>query len=397
MLKRKYRKKISKNVLSMSFVSLFNDIASEMIYPLLPIFLSSLTGVSAAAFLGIIEGVAESMASVLKYFFGVISDKRKEKKKFAVIGYTISNLVRPLIGLAKGWGGIFIFRAIDRVGKGIRTAPRDALIASSTDSKNQGFAYSFHRSMDNLGALIGPILASAILLLNNNNIKSIPTVFFLSIIPGIIAVLIFIFAVKEKKVARIPHIKEIDKTDEKLPKPLIFFIVSLIIFTLGNSSDAFLLLKAKSSKLSIALIPILWSFFHLFKISVAPLAGIISDRLGRKKILVVGWLIYAVSYILFSLNHTSITIWFVFALYGLYYALTEGVQKAYVSDLASKNIYGKAFGAYNFSIGIGKLPSSLLFGFLWVKFSPHVAFLTGAGFSLIASLFLVTTVRSMPR
>ncbi len=391
------KKLFSKNLIPVSLASMFNDIASDMIYPLIPLFLSAVSGVQTTFILGIIEGIAETVAAIGKYWFGELSDRARSKKPFAITGYTLSNASRPLMALASNWWTLFIFRFLDRVGKGIRTAPRDAILSGSTPRENRGFAFSFHRAMDNLGAVIGPLAASLILLIFAKDphypcIVDYQAVFWLSLAPGLISVLIFVFFVKEDRSGHDPRSRpSAGKTPVR--KDLRIFFAALFIFTLGNSSDAFLILRAKEAGISVILIPVLWSFFHLFKISISPLFGKLSDRIGRVKPMIAGWILYCAVYFIFSLNLSAIMVWVIFAVYGIYFALTEGVEKALVADLAPKEAHGKAFGLYNGITGITKLPASILFGLLWRYFNYRIAFLTGAFFSLAAVIFFLLLFR----
>ncbi|HTP42253.1 MAG TPA: MFS transporter, partial [Nitrospiria bacterium] len=269
------------NVLLLGAVSLFNDAASEMIYPLLPLFLTAVLGAGPEA-LGVIEGVAESTASLLKLASGYLSDRLRARKRWVVGGYLLANLTRPLIGLATSWTGVLLLRFLDRVGKGLRTSPRDALIAESTPPAARGKAFGFHRAADHAGAVIGPLLASLALTVLHDRLR---TIFFLSLIPGLAAVAVLAAGVRDVRAAAVPSRREplrIGAAWRELPSGLRRFTLILLLFTLGNSSDAFLLLKARQLGVSIALIPMLWVALHLVKMSSSLPAGMLSDRLGRK-------------------------------------------------------------------------------------------------------------------
>jgi len=382
----KFFKDIPKNVKALGFVSLLNDAASEMIYPLLPIFLTSVLGVGAGA-LGIIEGIAESTASLLKLFSGWFSDKIKKRKALIIVGYSLAALGRPVIALSKFWWQVAIIRFVDRLGKGIRTSPRDALISISTPEDIKGKAFSLHRAMDHAGAIIGPL--SAIILLKCG--MSLKNLFAWALLPGIITVFIVFFFVKEKKIQA--KEKNIEFKFSILSKNFRGYLLVLILFTLGNSSDAFLILKAKDTGIAISFIPLLWIVLHFVKMVTSVPGGVWSDRVGRRKVIVSGWIIYALIYLGFGFSYSTFHIWGLFALYGIYFGLTEGTEKAFVSDLVGKKFQGTAFGFYHLAVGIAAFPSSVIFGFIWQKFGSFAAFSYGASLAGIASILLLSLVR----
>lgn len=380
----------SKNIFYLGLVSFFTDISSEMIYPLLPIFLTTVLKAS-LSFVGVVEGVAESTASILKLVFGYISDKYNKRKIFVSAGYTVSSFIRPLVAFAVyPWQVLFV-RFADRIGKGIRTAPRDALIADTCNPDEKGKAFGFNRAMDHAGAFIGPIIAFILLAYFT---KSYRLVFALSFIPALIAVFVVLFLVKEKKSETVcaenvgeTYMQSLQiKSFNKNFKNYLFII---FIFTLGNSSDAFLLLRAKDLGISTALIPILWVLLHLVKMASSIPGGALSDKFGRKKVIAAGWIIYFLVYIGFAFAKTPLHIWILFAVYGFFFGLTEGAEKAYVSDLVNPQARGSAYGIYNFTIGIGALPSSVIMGVLWQKFGVVTAFSFGAILAVIASFLLI--------
>jgi MFS family permease len=369
-------------------VSFLNDAASEMIYPLLPVFLTGVIGAGPAA-LGVIEGIAESTASLFKLASGYISDRVQRRKSWVVGGYLLSNLARPLIGLAASWPAVMILRFLDRIGKGVRTSPRDALIAESTPPDYRGKAFGFHRASDHAGAVAGPLLATLLLGIFAVQLK---TVFILSIIPGLLTVTVLLAGIRETPVLARPAMRPgrmmIRQVWRGMPKTLRHFVVILFLFSLGNSTDAFLLLKAQQLGVSVAMIPILWVVLHIVKMGSSIPAGIVSDRLGRKGVIVTGWAIYALTYAGFVRAESAWEAWALFAVYGLYFGFTEGVEKALIADLAPAHLRGSAFGLYNLMIGIGALPASLLFGWVWQSFGSPAAFAMGAAFALAASLLL---------
>jgi len=381
---------VPKNVKALGFVSLLNDAASEMIYPLLPIFLTSVLGIGAGA-LGVIEGIAESTASLLKLFSGWISDKVKKRKILILIGYSLAAFGRPIVALSRYWWQVAVIRFVDRLGKGVRTSPRDALISLSTPDNVKGKAFSLHRAMDHAGAIIGPL--SAIILLKFG--MSLKNLFLWALLPGIITIFIIFFFVREKKVHETA--KSVDFKFTILSKNFRVYLLILIIFTLGNSSDAFLILKARAAGVTIAFIPLLWIVLHFVKMVTSIPGGQWSDKIGRRKVIVSGWVVYALIYLGFGFSYRIFHIWLLFALYGIYFGLTEGVEKAFVSDLVSKEFQGTAFGFYHLAVGIAAFPSSVIFGFIWQKFGSLAAFAYGSTLAGLASILLFSLVREPKR
>ena len=370
---------ITGNVLVLGLVSLLTDISSEMIYPLLPFFLTTVLG-GGPAFLGVIEGVAESTASLLKLVSGIVSDRVPGRKKFVLAGYAISSLARPLTAIARTPLTVLFIRFADRVGKGVRTSPRDALIADSVDPSIRGKAFGFHRSMDHAGALIGPLIAAALLTWHATDIR---TVFWLAAIPGGVAVLLIILKVHDVERKGAPGGGSLGG----LPRGrLRAYLIVLFIFTLGNSSDAFLLLRAGQLGVSTALIPLLWAFFHVVKMFSSMPFGALSDRIGRRGVIITGWGIYALAYAGFAFAATRLHVWLLFSVYGLFYGLTEGVEKALVTDMSPASERGSSFGWYNFAIGAGALPASVIFGLIWQKAGAQAAF----GFSALLACLSAT-------
>lgn len=373
--------RLGRNVLALSGVSLLTDVASEMTYPLLPVFLKTVLGASATA-VGTIEGAAETTAALLKLASGWWSDRVSRRKPLVLLGYTIASAVRPLIGLAQSVSQVLAVRMTDRVGKGIRTSPRDALIADSVDAGVRGRAFGFHRAADHAGAVIGPLLAFALLRWGHLQLR---TVFLLTAIPGALAVATLLFGVRE-----VPRAVSVDERRIDLSVPLgrrfWAFLGVLLLFTLGNSTDAFLLLRADQLGVTPALVPILWASLHVVKSASSTPGGALSDRLGRKPLIVAGWLLYAAVYFAFGRAWTAWQAWALFAVYGVYFGLTEGVEKALVADLVAPDRRGAAFGWYNLAIGLGALPASLLFGLFWDRWGSTAAFDLGALLALLAAV-----------
>ena len=369
-------------------VSFLNDVASEAIYPLLPFFLTSVLGATAVS-LGIIEGAAEAISSVLEVMSGRLSDRWRRRKPMMICGYSLSALARPFISVATGWIGVFILRFLDRVGKGIRSAPRDAMLADFADVSNRGRVFGFHRAMDHTGAVLGPLLATAFLVAFPSRYR---TLFALSAIPGLATVWLLL-RVKEPRADYRPLIPTLNgPVAGRLPTPLVRYLAVLAVFTLGNSADAFLLLRLTDAAGGPQYIPLLWSMLHLVKMASSVVGGTASDTLGRKPLIAVGWVIYAAVYagFAFSASLTTLVIWFL--IYGVYYGCVEGTERALVADFAPPSLKGTAFGVYTAVAGIGALISSLVFGLIWNAFGPSIAFASGAVLALVAAFLLFLLV-----
>lgn len=392
---------LPRNVVALGLVSLFNDASSEIIYPLLPLFLTGTLGAS-AQLLGLIEGVTESASSLLKLPAGWLADRVGRRKWLIVFGYGLASAVRPLLALTGTAWQVLSLRFIDRLGKGIRSAPRDALLAASINPARRGLAFGFHRAMDHAGALIGALLSAWLVSLFAGNYRY---VFWAAWLPALAALLILIFAVREKgrTDGQTDRRRELAQASSHLPvspslRLSIFdanfkkYLAVLLLFTLGNASDAFLLLRAEQLGVEVVLIPLLWAALHVSKIVSSLIGGGLSDRYGRKRLIVGGWLVYAAIYLGFAYATTTMEVWGLFILYGVYFGLTEGVEKALVADLTAPAWRGTAYGFYNLVIGLGALPASLLTGFLWMRFGAAVALGLGAGLSLLAALLLMSLV-----
>jgi MFS family permease len=377
-----------KNIFYLGLVSLFTDMSSEMIYPLLPVFLTTVLK-APLSFVGLIEGVAESTASILKLASGWVSDKLNQRKSLVSFGYTLSSIVRPMVAFAVYPWHVLLVRFADRVGKGVRTAPRDALIADTCDPKESGKCFGFHRAMDHAGAMAGPAIATLLLM---GAVKDYRTLFALAYIPAIVAVLIVLFLVREKKREAVVVAEPVKLRWGIFDKDFKRFLLVVFIFTLGNSSDAFLLLRAKDAGIGVALLPLLWILLHIVKMGSSTHGGMLSDKIGRKKVIAAGWGIYFLAYLGFAFARTPLHIWFLFAFYGLFYGLTESTEKAFVADLTKGEVRGSAYGVYHFAIGVGALPASVAMGLLWQKFGGVTAFSFGAAMALISALMLVLFV-----
>jgi MFS family permease len=372
-------------------VSLLTDASSEMIYPLLPLFLTGTLGAGPAA-LGAIEGAAETTAALLKLASGWWSDRVPRRKPLVLAGYGLSSLMRPLIALAQGAGQVLAVRVADRVGKGIRGAPRDALIADAADVSQRGRAFGFHRAMDHAGAVIGPLMAFALLQWVHLDLR---TVFAWAIVPGIASVLVLALGVRERERVAPPPAAPSARLGVAgaLPATYWRYLAVLVLFTLGNSSDAFLLLRAHDLGVPSASIPLLWAFHHVVKSTLATPGGALSDRMGRRPVIIAGWGLFAAVYVAFGLATQAWHMWALFVAYAGYFALVEGTEKALVADLVPATVRGTAYGWYNLAIGVAALPASLLFGAVWQRFGATTAFGAGAALALAAAAGLTAFVR----
>ena len=384
-------------VIALSAVSLLTDVSSEMIYPLIPAFLMTTLGVS-AGFVGVIEGAAETVASLVKLASGWWSD-RVRRKPLVVAGYSLAALARPLVALATSGWHVLGIRLVDRVGKGIRSAPRDALLADAAPAESRGRAFGFHRAADNLGAVVGPLAAFVLLRWVGVPIRG---VFWIASIPAALAVVVLVVAVKETgrrtRDAGVPPAAAADAGQLAVPLGGRFWGVlsAVFVFTLGNSTDAFLLLRAAELGVPVAFAPLIWALLNLVKSLSNTPGGALSDRAGRRPVVLAGWVLYAAVYVGFALATAAWHAWALFGLYGVVFGLTEGTEKALVADLAPAVRRGAAFGWYNLAIGIGTLPASLLFGALWNRHGSSVAFVAGASIAIAAACVLLAVPRAAP-
>lgn len=384
---RRSFRQIPSTVVALGVVSFFTDMSSEMIYPLLPAFLVTVLGAGALA-LGTIEGVAESTAAVLKIVSGRWADRMRRRKPLVISGYGLSGLVRPLIGLAVSWPFVVALRFTDRIGKGLRSSPRDALIADVTPKDRLGAAYGLHRAMDHAGAVAGPLVAAGLLLIPGIGLRQ---VFLLAAVPAVIVMAVLIFAVKEPAdrptmATTHPSLLEGWKATDT---PFRRLLLAVIVFTLGNSTDAFLLLRLTDVGFAPAWVAVLWSLHHVVKLTANLYGGQLSDRVSRRAMIGTGWLLYAGIYIGFGLTTNVVALVALFMTYGIYFGLTEPVERAWVAALAPAEARGGAFGFYHGSVGLTALPASLLFGGLYAFAGPLAAFGTGAALALVATGLLV--------
>jgi MFS family permease len=362
--------------------SLLNDASSEMIFPLLPVFLSSVLGAGAAT-LGVIEGTADAAASLLKLASGALSDRMGRRKPLVVGGYALASAIRPLIAFAHTAGTVLAIRVTDRVGKGLRASPRDALIADAAPRELHGRAFGVHEAMDHAGAVVGPLVAYLLLAMG----LGLRSVFLLSALPAAVACLVVVVFVRESR-SRPSQPVVAAPAVPILNRPFLGYLLATILFALGNSSDAFLLLRVHDAGLPAQAAPLLWALHHVVKSTTSAKAGELADRLGRRRALAAGWITYAAIYAGFAFARSGWSIASLFVVYGLHFALVGGAQKALVADLVPAEARARGFGLYHMCVGLAALPASLLFGLLYQRLGAATAFLTGAGLALAAVALL---------
>lgn len=405
-------KQLPRNVWAVGLTSFFMDISSEMVINILPLFLANVLGVQ-TSIIGLIEGLAEATASILKLFSGWLSDKLGARKWLAVVGYGLSAITKPFFYIASSWGVIAGVRWADRVGKGIRTAPRDALVADSVTKETRGLAFGFHRAMDTAGAMVGILIAVLVVWLAQKNTldlskSTFQTVVLISLLPAFLAVLSLAFGAKDVPVqGRGAAPKAMPEAMPKfslrgMGKRFIAFLVIVSIFTLGNSSDAFLILRAQNLGISVSGILIMLAMFNLIYSLISTPAGSLSDRIGRRRLIVGGWLVYAIIYLGFAFAQAAWQVWLLYVAYGLYYGMAYGTANALVADLVPEHLRGTAYGTYNAIIGILAFPASFIAGLLWqgagrwAGFGPSAPFLFGGTLALIATLLMAVWMPSIP-
>lgn len=388
--------RLPRNVWAVSLTSFFMDVSSEMVINILPLFLANVLGVRTSV-IGLIEGVAESTSSLLKLFSGWLSDRLQGRKWIAVTGYGLSALVKPLFYFANTWGMIAGVRWADRVGKGIRTAPRDALVADSTPQDIRGFAFGFQRAADTAGAFLGMLIALVVVwIAQSNNVllgqNTFRTVVLISLLPALLAVLSLVIGAKDVPVTGQREMPKFALLS--LGRPFLIFMLIVGLFDLGNSSDAFLVLRAQERGLSVTGILAMLVMFNLVYTLVSAPAGTLSDRIGRRQLLIGGWLVYAAIYLGFALAQTGWQIWTLYVIYGMYYGMAYGTSKAMVADLVPDRLRGTAYGTYNATLGIIDFPASLIAGLLWQGagawqgFGASAPFWFGGVTALLAALLM---------
>lgn len=375
--------KLKPQVILLGLVSLLNDTASEMIYPLLPVFLSTTLGATPAV-IGLIEGAADGLSSILKYFFGKWSDRLPRRKPLIISGYSLAVIARGLISVATLWPMVFAARLLDRTGKGIRSAPRDALISDVTPSDQRGRAFGFHRALDHTGAIVGPLLA--MLLLSGLGL-TLREAIIVAIIPGVLGVILLLFLREEPRPAR--EASASPNLSAPLPRRFKSGIAAIALFALANSSDAFLLLQAHASGVSTAMLPLLWAAHHVIKSLFSTRFGALSDRIDRRRLLAAGWIVYAGIYFLFPYARTLPTFFALFVAYAIPFTMTEGAERAWIADMLPAVARGRGFGAYYLVSGLGVLAGTALFGVLYQHVNPAAAFHTGSILAIAAAIAVV--------
>jgi MFS family permease len=386
---------VTRNLLLLGTVSLLTDVSTEMVIPLLPYFLTTTLGASAMA-LGWIEGLAEATASVLKLFSGRWADRMGRHRPLVLAGYLLSSVTRPLLGATQAVWQVLGVRLLDRTGKGLRTSPRDSLIAASVDAPFRSSAFGLHRSMDHVGAVLGPLVAAGFLAFLSTDLRLL---FWLTAIPGAAAVAVLWLGVKESPAGRAQAgtPKEVGDLAPVRRGDLARFLVPLGLFTLGNASDVFLLLKAGGTRAPLYTLPLLWIGLHVVKAATSIPGGRLADRVGRRRVIAAGWFFYSVVYVGFAFVESQLAIWTLFVAYGLYHGLTEGAERALIAELAPRHRRGGAYGWYHLTLGTLALAASVLFGTLWDLAGSRAAFLTSAGIALLAVVLLGMATRGSGR
>jgi MFS family permease len=405
---------LERNVFFAGVASFFMDISSEMVYSLVPIFLSSVLGVN-KSIIGLIEGIAETTASMLKMLAGWLSDRLGKRKALMAFGYAISTFSRPLLALSSGWGMVLGSRFVDRFGKGVRTAPRDAIVADSCDKKELGRSFGFHRAMDQFGAVVGPAVAFLILYLRPGGYR---TVFWISIVPGVLCVVVIVFFIRDRRrrecgveldrgmsAAQASTVDAVGAAAaglstpssllhrlRRLRGPLLAYLLVTAVFSLGNSSDVFLILRARDLQVATALIPVLYLVFHFVASALSIPAGLLADRVGRRKVALLGFAVFAGTYAWMALARSQGAAWGVFAVYGVYMAIADGNGRALLAEFASGDRRATAFGAYHMVVGLAALPASVMAGLLYDHVSAAAPFWVGAAAAVLAGLLMLALV-----
>lgn len=383
---RKYFSGLSANTFLLASASLFADISTEMLYPVLPVFLTETLGAS-ASIMGLVEGIAQAMQNIVQGFSGWFSDRFKRRKPIAIIGYALAALAKPLIGLSTAWPGVLGARSLDRLGAGTRSAPRDALVAASADEANRGKAFGLEGIGDNLGAFLGPLIAIALLTLLHVSLRSI---FLIAFIPGLLATLM-VLLVREKPIAAAAKAK-VDLSFHRFPRSYWSYLSVTALFGIGNSSNSFLILRTTDLGASLTMTIFIYALFNLVAALASYPAGFLSDRFGRKAILLLSLLVFLVVYTGFGITTNGVLIGSLFVLYGLYQGIFRSVGKALATDLVPAELHASGIGWYTATIGITGLVASVVGGELWTRVSPSATFFFGAGSALLGTIALVVFV-----
>jgi len=387
---------LNPNVFFLGMVSLLTDVSTEMIFTLVPLFLANVLG-AATTVVGLIGGVSESADAIFRIFSGWLSDRIRKRKPLAVLGYSISTMAKPFMYLATSWASVLAIKFGDRLGKGIRTSPRDALVADSVAAGERGKGFGLHRTMDTIGAVLGLAFAAVIIYMVQGgglelSLKTYQWLILVGVVPAVLAVVVLLFFVHERKsppgATRLPRIR-LGGFDTRFK----LFLIIMAVFTLGNSSDFFVILRAQNLGTSVVYVVLMLVLFNITYAATSLPAGVLSDRLGRRRVIAVGWFIYALVYLGFALASEPWQVWLLFACYGVFYGMAEGVARAFVADLVPAEKRGTAFGLYHGVVGLTLLPASLLAGWLWQAFSPAAPFFFGAGLAFIAMVGIMGLVR----
>jgi len=393
---------LNPNVFFLGMVSLLTDISSEMIFTLIPLFLSNVLK-APFTIIGLIGGLSESVDAIFRIFSGWISDKVGKRKPLAVLGYSISTIAKPFMYLATSWGAVLGIRFSDRIGKGIRSSSRDALIADSVSAGERGKGFGLHRAMDTLGAVLGLAIAAIIIYLVQGgglqlSLETYQWIVLVGVVPAVLAVLVLLFFVHERRRKAPPTSSSrsglnLSGLMAGFDARFKVFLAIMAIFTLGNSSDFFVILRAQNLEVSLIQVVLMLVLLNVIEAAISLPAGMLSDRLGRKRVITLGWFVYALVYLGFALASEQWQIWLLFAAYGIYYGIVEGVARAFVADLVPEEKRGTAYGLYHGVVGITLLPASLLAGWLWQTYSPAAPFYLGAALAFLAMLGMVVLIR----
>jgi len=384
-MNKKQKNKYFGNTFFIGLLSFFGGISQDIFIPILPLYLANVLHFD-KSFIGLTEGLVTSSASIFRFVSGFLSDKLGKNKPIVFLGYFLSFISRPLLAIFTTSFAVLGLRFLDGIGKGIKDSPKDALIANSTETKTRGKGFGIVRALDTLGSVAGPLLLFALLYLLQNNSLKYHYIFFVTAIPLVFTLGILTFFVKETPLV---HLKKPDEQKYSLPKQFYVFLGIVLLFSLGNSSDTFLILRAQNVGVGLLAIPLVYALFNFIYATVSIPLGSLSDRIGREKVILLGWITYALSYFGFGFAQKSIEIWLLFAFYGIYYATTEGVVKALIADLVISEHRGKAYGIYNAAVGFITLPASLIAGLLWDKINPAAPFFFGAAVACMATLLLL--------
>jgi len=390
---------LNPNVFFLGVVSLLTDVSSEMIFTLVPLFLRNVLKAPFTA-IGLIGGLSESVDAIFRIFSGWLSDKVGKRKPPAVLGYSISTIAKPFMYLASSWGAVLGVRFSDRIGKGIRTSSRDALIADSVSAGERGKGFGLHRAMDTFGAVLGLVIAAIIIYMVQGggelelNLDTYQWLVLVGVVPAVVAVIVLLVFVQERRKPSIGDISpQIDsKRAGGFDTRFKVFLAIMAVFTLGNSSDFFVILRAQNLEAPLIHVVLMLVLFNITYVAVSLPAGILSDRVGRRRVITLGWFIYALVYMGFALASEVWQIWLLFACYGIYYGIVEGVARAFVADLVVEEKRGTAYGLYHGVVGLALLPASLIAGWLWQSINPAAPFFFGAGLAFLAMLGIMTLI-----